>query len=63
MNLDVQVELALADAGLEQLSEAGERLDALLRSFTPLQGPLTLSALHEARAQLAALQRDARGPG
>lgn len=61
MSLNVQVELALAEAGLGNTALAAERLDSLLRTLGPLEGPLTLSSLHEARAQVALLQCDQPG--
>jgi tetratricopeptide (TPR) repeat protein/tRNA A-37 threonylcarbamoyl transferase component Bud32 len=53
MTLRLQVELALADSGLGQHEQAAARLDALLAQHTPNEGPLTLGALHEARASVA----------
>jgi tetratricopeptide (TPR) repeat protein len=53
MNLGVQIELALAYAGLGQHDLAIKDLDALLAEHTPNNGPLTLGALHEARARVA----------
>ena len=61
MSLNVQLELALAEAALGQGEQAAARLDALLRKLEPLEGPLTMSSLHEARAQVALLQGDQPG--
>jgi tetratricopeptide (TPR) repeat protein len=58
MNLGVQVELALAHAGLGQHALAVSQLDALLAQHTPNNGPLTLGALHEARARVAMWMND-----
>ncbi len=61
MNLNVEVELAFAEAGLGQMSEAAARIEGLLKRHAPAEGPLTLSALHEARMQLAAMMHDWSG--
>jgi tetratricopeptide (TPR) repeat protein len=53
MTLTLQLELALAESGLGQHDEAAARLDALLAQHAPNEGPLTLGALHEARASVA----------
>lgn len=58
VNLNVQIELALAESGLGDVASAGARLDALLARHAPLRGPLTLGALHEARARVALRARD-----
>ena len=58
MSLNVQIELALAEAGLGHHALACEQLDGLIKKFGALEGPLTMTALHEARAQVALLQRD-----
>lgn len=57
-NLNVQIELALAEAGLGQHVLACQQLDSLIKKLAPLEGPLTLCALHEARAQVALLMKD-----
>jgi hypothetical protein len=56
--LAVQIQLALAEAGLGETGQAALRLDALLEQHQPNQGPLTLGALHEARARVAELSGD-----
>jgi tRNA A-37 threonylcarbamoyl transferase component Bud32 len=56
--LGLQIELALAQAGLGDLHGAAERLDALIREHTSHGGPLTLGELHEARVRVAAGMRD-----
>jgi hypothetical protein len=53
LNLVVQIELALAEAGLGNFTAASEQLDTLIARHTPVRGPLTLGALHEARAKVA----------
>jgi hypothetical protein len=53
LNLIVQLELALAEAGLGNTLLAGQQLDALIARHTDVRGPLTLGALHEARAKVA----------
>jgi tetratricopeptide (TPR) repeat protein len=53
MNLGVQIELALAYAGLGQRDLAAKQLDDLLADHAPNNGPLTMGALHEARARVA----------
>lgn len=55
MTLHVQIELALADAGLGEPSAADTALAALLARHGATTGPLTTGAIHEARA-LVALQ-------
>jgi hypothetical protein len=53
MTLPVQIELALAESGLGAHEAAAARLDALIAQHTPFEGPLTLGALHDARASVA----------
>ncbi|MFT3924498.1 MAG: protein kinase [Myxococcales bacterium] len=55
MNLNLPVELALAEAGLGRVEPAARQLEALLERYAPNENPLTLGALHEARAQVALL--------
>ncbi|MDB4985492.1 MAG: hypothetical protein JWN04_670, partial [Myxococcaceae bacterium] len=57
-NMNLQVELALAEAGLEHFDVATRQLDGLLAQHIPKGGPLTLGALHQARARVALRQRD-----
>jgi tetratricopeptide (TPR) repeat protein len=58
MNLLPQIELAHAEAGLGNVERAVELLEALLKKHQPNNGPLTLGALHEARARVALRARD-----
>jgi tRNA A-37 threonylcarbamoyl transferase component Bud32 len=58
MNLSVQLEYAIALAALGQQERAAAQLDALIEKHTPLSAPLTLGALHDARAHVAQLQKD-----
>jgi len=60
ITLNIPVQLALAEAGLGELERAAARLDELLDKFIPLEGPLTLSTLHEARMRVAAMMQDRR---
>jgi tetratricopeptide (TPR) repeat protein len=60
LTLPIQIELALADAGLGDVESAGARLDALIERHTPGEGPLTLGALHEARTSVALRAQDER---
>jgi tetratricopeptide (TPR) repeat protein len=57
-NLNVQIELALAEANLGQLQVAKLQLDKLLARHAQGNNPLTLGALHQARARVALLERD-----
>jgi hypothetical protein len=56
--LAVQIQLALAEAGLGDTGQAALRLDVLLEQHRIHQGPLTLGALHEARARVAELAHE-----
>ncbi len=58
MSLIVQIELAIAEAELGQHAVSAERLERLIEHYQPFQAPLTLGALHEARARVAQLERD-----
>lgn len=58
MTLSVQLEHALADAGLGNFAAAVARLDALLERHSPHQGPLTLSSIHETRMRVAGAMSD-----
>jgi len=53
LNLGPQIELAHAEAGLGRHDLAAQRLEALIASHLPMEGPLTLGLLHEARAIVA----------
>jgi len=53
LTLRVAIEAALARAGLGQLDDAAAQLDALIARHVPNEGPLTLGALHDARANVA----------
>ena len=57
LNLQIEIELALADAGLGALREADERLCALLEAHAQ-RGPLIIGALHRARVRVAMSSRD-----
>jgi hypothetical protein len=61
MNLSVQLEHAIAIASLGGHERAAAQLDALIEKHTPHQAPLTLGALHDARAHVAQLQKDEAG--
>lgn len=58
LNLGVQLELARAEAGLGNLDLAERQLHALLKKHGAGGNPLTIGALHEALAELAALRGD-----
>jgi hypothetical protein len=58
MNLNVHIELAMAEAGLRDYEAAKRRLDALLTQHAPGEGAITLGSLHEARAEVALRARD-----
>jgi tetratricopeptide (TPR) repeat protein len=58
MNLFVQIELAIAQAGLGQFESAAAAIDQLLDRYRASGGPLTLGALHEARARVALMAGD-----
>jgi hypothetical protein len=51
--LQIDIEAALADAGLGEVDQAMARLEGLLARFADSQHPLALGLLHEARAQIA----------
>ena len=61
LNLGVQIELARAEAGLGNVTDAEAQLRALLEQHGPAGNPLTVGALHEALAELAALRGDEAG--
>jgi tetratricopeptide (TPR) repeat protein len=58
MNLGLQIEYALAQAGLGETARAITLIDGLLDEHGPAQGPLTLGALYEARARISMLAGD-----
>jgi hypothetical protein len=58
MFLFLQIELAQAEAGLRNYGLAARQLDALLVAHAEGDWPLTLGALHEARARVALAARD-----
>lgn len=58
VGLNVQIELAMAEAGLGNLALAARQLDALLVHNAPDESAITLGALHHARARVALLERD-----
>jgi hypothetical protein len=58
MNLNVHIELALAEAGLHDYDAAKKRLDELLVQHAPGRSAITLGALHHARAQVALRERN-----
>ena len=61
MNMILKVEHALASAGLGEPESAAAALDALISEHGQHRGPLTLGALHDARARVAQLQKDEAG--
>jgi tetratricopeptide (TPR) repeat protein len=58
MNLPLQIEHALADAGLGAVASAAEQVDGLLSLHASQGSPLTLGALHEARTRIALAASD-----
>ena len=58
MFLMLEVQHALALAGLGRTLDAANRLQELITEHEPFRGPLTLGLLHEARARVALLHRD-----
>jgi Protein kinase domain/AAA ATPase domain len=60
MNQGLQIELARAEAGLGHVALAEEQLRSLLAAYEGAGNPLTVGALHEALADLAALRGDSR---
>jgi len=58
LSLNVQIELARAEAGLGNLALAARQLDDLLVQNAPYEGAITLGSLHHARARVALLARD-----
>jgi hypothetical protein len=57
-NLNVQIELAMAEAGLGDHQVAKRQLDQLLTRQAKGMNPITLGALHHARATVALAERD-----
>lgn len=51
--LDVDLEMAIAQAGLGQFDEAFARVDGLLERFRGSDNPMVVGCLHETRARLA----------
>lgn len=58
LNLMLETELAIAEAGLGRSDDAKRQLEALLVRHTPNQGPLTLGHIHETFVEVALLTRD-----
>lgn len=58
MHLGLLIELALAEAALGEITAGARRIDDLLIANTVNSSPLTMAALHEARARIALLGRD-----
>jgi tetratricopeptide (TPR) repeat protein len=58
LNILLQIEHALARAGLGELREAASEIEDLLSRHASNQGPLTLGALNEARARIALAAND-----
>jgi hypothetical protein len=58
MTLNVHIELALAEAGLQDFAAARKRLDELLVLHAPGRSAITLGSLHQARAQVALRERN-----
>jgi hypothetical protein len=53
LNLGIEIQLAVAEAGLGRIDEGAQRLDRLLRKHEANRGPVTLGALHRARVAIA----------
>ena len=58
MNLGLEIQAIVADAGLGRPAQAKEKLDALFARYRQGASPLTLGALHETKAQLSLLEVD-----
>ena len=58
LTLDIELELARSEAGSGRTAPAAERLDALIRKHESNRAPVTLGAIHRARAEVAALAGD-----
>ncbi|HEX3771602.1 MAG TPA: AAA family ATPase, partial [Polyangiaceae bacterium] len=63
LNLELQVELARAEAGLGNFGEAERQLRALLDTHGGAGNPLTVGSLHEALGELAAMSGDSEAFG
>lgn len=59
MNLGVEIELALAEAGLGFFDRAREQLERLLAMHAPNDGAVTIGSLYEAFAHVALMAGDA----
>ena len=53
--LKLELQLALAEAALGDTTRAAERVDDLIEKYGHNRGPVTLAALHQARARIALL--------
>lgn len=58
MNLIVPTELAIAEAGLGNFTEAHAALARLLQKYGPDQAPITLGSIHDAQVQVALREHD-----
>jgi serine/threonine-protein kinase len=58
MNLNVEIELALAEAGLGHFVLAHAQLEKLLAEHAPNGSAVTLGSLHEAQAAVSLLERE-----
>lgn len=58
INLNVQIELALAEVGLGHFDVAQAQLEKLFAQHAPQRSPVTLGSLHEASARLALATHD-----
>jgi hypothetical protein len=59
MFLLLEIQLAMAEAGVGRAGDAALRLQALIAEHEPAAGPVTLGLLHEARARVALGASDA----
>ncbi|MDB4987661.1 MAG: Protein kinase, partial [Myxococcaceae bacterium] len=57
-NLNVQIELALAEAALGRFAEARAELDRMFQQHVHNRGALTMGAIHEARCKVALREGD-----
>ncbi|MDB4984959.1 MAG: hypothetical protein JWN04_137, partial [Myxococcaceae bacterium] len=58
LNEGVELELCVAHAGLGEFALARQRLAGLLEKHGPLEGPLTLGAIHDTYVRVALIERD-----